>query len=256
MGITFDASSSHIIMDQAFLIPEDRSTASHWAADHMTNNPAYRWVVGKYVESDRPNQNNQMWTSEEMPGSASSILHAPMNILHKHHHVVGTFTGAEVIYPDGITADHGGNSPYIEAIGAFWKYYFPTELAVIEKAHDEGSLWFSMECLGESMSWTKPDGQTKAFAYDGPASASYDGWDEKGNIATIGNPHFIGGALIFPPAKPAWKEADVQTLSKLVDKHDEEAMHAYDMFKEDAPHLDPQTWEELMFLTIWDLERK
>lgn len=245
MGSILTTPCSHILIDRAILVPEDREIASHWASSHMNGNPAYRWVIGKYVEADRPNSNMQMWRLNDLQTAQSTIIHAPMNILHHQEHIVGTFVGAEMMYPTNDVAQQ--TNPYLEVIGAFWRYYYPTELAVVEQSHAEGSLFFSMECVARTMTIIRPDGESASFDYDGPNSASYGEWGQSSeNIRRLDEPHFLGGALIFPPKVPGWKGANVQELSEIVAANPTEAKSAYDTFAEGAPHLDSSVWEELM----------
>ena len=249
MGSILTSACSHILLDRAVLLPEDRELASHWASEYINGNPAYRWVIGKFVEADRPNSNMQMWRLNDLKESQSTIDYSPMNILHHPQHVVGTFVGTEMMYPSGSSdeAQEQQLQPYIEAAGAFWRYYYPQELAVIEKAHAEGSLFFSMECVAETMTFVDPAGEEKSFDYVGPMSDTYGEWGKsQANIRRLDGPHFLGGALIFPPKRPGWKGANIQELSEIVAANEEEAAAAYDTFAEGAPHLDPSIWEELM----------
>ncbi len=248
MGVILTTEVSHLFMDQAMLLPEDRALANHWASGFINSNPAYRWIIGKYVESERANHNNMRWRAEDLPEARATIDHAPMNILHRPHYIVGSFVGSEMMYPSAMSLAQETNEqpPYIEAVGAFWSYYFPNELAVVAQAYDEGSLFFSMECLSETITWSTPSGDSKEFDYAGPRDASYAGWDDRDNISTLNKPLFVGGALILPPEVPAWRGASIESLGKTISDNSEEAESVYDMFKEKAPHLGTEVWEELM----------
>jgi len=291
MGISLETDCSHVFLDSAILLPDDRDIAGHWASHYMNDNPAYRWVVGKYAEADNPNQNNQMWALSELENAKASITYAPLNVLHRPQHIVGAFTGAEMNYP--ISSDGGSDSsskgapketdnhpndpnndegpgndmkkkkgkkkstsdltvqhPYVGAVAAFWKYYFPTELAVIERAFNEGSLFFSMECISDTITFKDPSGATKTFKYAGPKSSSYGTWGDRANIRQFNGSHFFAGALIFPPAAPGWKGADINELSKKVNANISDAEGIYEMFKAESPHLRPAVWEELMLSVV------
>ncbi len=257
MGSIVTNERSAYILDGAELISEDREMASHWASAHINNNAAYRWVVGKYVEADSPNSNNQMWSLSDLETARTSIQHSPMNILHHQNHIVGTFIGTDMMYPTKAQAQEGITNPYVEAIGVFWRYYFPNELAAVEKYHKEGSLFFSMECVAESITFRAKDGTSQEFDYEGPQSPSYGSWGEdKSATRQLNKPHFLGGALIFPPARPGWAGAEVKELSSKVKQHSDEAEAAYETFKEHAPHLKPEVWEELMLTVMQHLHTK
>ena len=238
---------THIMMtDACTLLPEGRDIAEHWAASVINGNPAYRWIVGKYVEADNPNRNMQQWTLADLPDAQSTILHAPLNILHRQQHVVGSFVGTEMLYPKDDVAEVG--RPFIEAAATIWSYYFPDELAVIEKAHNQGSLFYSMECIGESMTFVRPDGTfSDEFPYKG---AFHDSYGEDGtntdNIRQINKPHFLAGALIFPPKQPGWKDAKIHQVADMVSANEAEAQALYETFEEGSSHLDSSVWEAMM----------
>lgn len=248
MGAILTTPCSHVLFDRAVLVPDDRDIADHWAKSVINDNPAYRWVIGKYVEADNPNQNNQMWTFDGLNDKAETVLHAPMNMLHRSNHIVGAFVGVDMMYPTTETAEDGLR-PFIEAAGAFWQYYFPNELAVITQAHNEGSLFFSMECVSETLTIIRPDGASQEFPYMGPAAEPYGEWGAKENVRRFNNPHFLGGALVVPPAKPGWKGAEVKELANMISQNQEEAGAVYEAAKAGAPQLDESVWEELM-LTV------
>jgi hypothetical protein len=256
MGALLTTPTTHVLLDQAFLVPEGRDFASHWAGKFINGNPAYRWVVGKYVEADRPNSNMQQWTLTDLESANTTIAHAPMNVMHRPQHIVGSFVGSEILYPIAGNDSAEDSTPHIEAVGAFWRYYFPTELAVVERAHNEGSLFFSMECVAETFTFFRPDGTSKSFPYVGATHPSYGEWgaDPK-NVRQLDKPHFLGGALIFPPKRPGWTDAKVQDMSDLVKDNSAEAEAAYMTFAERAPHLSPAVWEELMLGVLADAKR-
>lgn len=282
MGISLETDCSYVFLDSATLLPDDRDIAGHWASNYINDNPAYRWVVGKYVEADNPNRNNQMWALSELEGSKASILHAPLNILHRPQHIVGSFTGAEMNYPTDAASkketdshpndpnnDEGPNNdmkkkkkakksvsdvtdpyPYMGAVAAFWKSYYPTELVVVERAFNEGSLFFSMECVSDTITFKTPAGLTETFKYAGPKSPTYGSWGDRANIRQFNKPHFLAGALIFPPAAPGWQGASIKEISKKVDANISDAEIVYEMFKGASPHLAPTVWEELMLSVV------
>jgi hypothetical protein len=106
-----------------------------------------------------------------------------------------------------------------------------------------------MECVAETLTITRPDGEQQDFPYMGPAAEPYGDWGGRENVRRFNNPHFLGGALVVPPAKPGWKGAEINELADLVNTNAAEAEAVYDTIKDAAPHLDPKIWEELM-LTV------
>lgn len=217
--------------------------AEHWATPLITSNPAHNWIVGKYVEADKPNRNMQMWRLDDLKEAKGYIKNSPLNVLHRPDQVVGNFVGAEMMYP---TSDR--EQPYVEAIAAFWSHYFPELFTSVERYHKEGSLFYSMECVGQTMTFIRPDGsQSQEYPYMGPFSESYgeDG-ASKHNIRQINKPLFLAGALIFPPTRPGWKDAKIEQVAEMVKAHEQEAEQVYEDLKNQSPHLDAKTWEAMM----------
>jgi hypothetical protein len=56
----------------------------------------------------------------------------------------------------------------------------------------------------------------------------------------------VGGALIIPPVRPGWSQADVKQLSRFMNEQWETAENLYEGVAEATPHLDPKTWELIM----------
>jgi hypothetical protein len=248
MGTIITTPCSHILLDQAVIVPQDRDVASHWASQHMVDNPAYRWIVGKYVEADAPNSNMQQWRLGDLEVARETVKYAPLNVLHRPEHIVGNFVGTEMLYPTRNPQDEAAQvQPFIEAVAAYWHYYFPTEFAIVERSFNEGSLYFSMESVAESIEFISPEGESAEFPYVGPQSESYGAWGkDPQNIKQLNRPHFLAGALIFPPTRPGWKGAHIKDLAALIQAHESEAEAVYETFKQGSPHLSPEVWEELM----------
>jgi len=251
------ASAQTLIGPADVLDAEQAVADQHWAAAMVNSNPAFRWIVAKYVEGNKPNKNNHLWAAEDLAASVDTVQYAPMNMLHEQNHIVGSFTGSKFMKAephgslDPSTAQQQADqNPYIEVVGPFWRYYFPNELATVEKAFAEGSLFISMECVAETARWHNQNGETKDFQYMGPSDASYGEWQKQGNILQFVKPHFVGGGLIVPPKKPGWGGAEVKQIAELVEEYQQESEDVYEAIAAAAPHLDPKVWEELMFVTM------
>lgn len=245
MTILVEGENSFIISAQAVLVETDREIASKWAASHVKHNPALRWVLGKYVEADNANSNNQMWTLEGLRMAQPTVSHAPLNMLHRPKHIVGTFTNTEMLYPTEEVAS--GNHPYMEALAAMWKLYFPEEMAIVESAHNQGALFFSMECVSETITCFGEMGCQSEFAYAGPHSDTYcQHLNDVSSIRLLNNPHFLAGALVVPPTRPGWKGAEITDLSTMTEQNNEVAHKLYQQLKAENPQLSSMEWETLM----------
>lgn len=242
MSVLVEGKNSFFIGSQAELLTEERETASEWASKHIKHNPALKWVLGKYVEADNPNSNKQFWALEDLRMSQPTIEHAPMNILHRPRNIVGAFVATEMMYPAEEHSDIV--NPFVEALGVFWKYYFPDELKAVEAAHNEGSLFFSMECVADTITCAGENGCESNFKYAGATSPTYcDHLNQHVSIKQLNKPHFLAGALVIPPAKPGWTKASIQSLSTLVQEHADETERVYEELAAAAPHLSPKEWE-------------
>lgn len=245
MSTVIRGTKSYFMGAQAFLLEDERETASTWASKYVKDNPAIKWILGRYVEADNPNNNRQAWAYEDLRIAQPTIDHAPMNMIHQARNIVGTYVGTEMLYPTGDSAAEAQN-PHIEALAAFWKYYFPDELKLVQRAHDEGQLFFSMECVAETLRFTDGE-ETAEFAYKGPFHESYGEWNERSSATRwLDKPHFLGGALIVPPVKPGWSNAEVKSLSQYVSAHQEVAEATYESVKQQVPHLSAEKIEQIM----------
>lgn len=246
MTILIEGENSFIISAVAHIIQDEREVASAWAGKHIVPNPAIKWILGNYVEADRANYNKQYWTYDDLRMSQPTVAHAPLNILHRPKHIVGAFTATEMIYPNAEAAD-GGDHPYIEALAAFWKAYFPEELEIVETAHNQGALFFSMECIAQSMTCSGDSGCGQEFAFLGPRHESYcEHLNGNASIKQLNKPHFLAGALIIPPASPGWGGANVKEISNLFAKYEDQLPDIYKAIKAEADHLPEEKIEEVI----------
>lgn len=234
---------------QARLVENDRETASDWATPHIINNPAHAYVIGRFVEAEKANQNKQYFTLSGLQVARPTITNAPLNVNHSWRNIVGSFLATEMIYPTGeAAATDMPSNPFIESLGVVWRYYFPDEYRMIQAAHASGGLFFSMEAIPESISTIGGSDDSAVYAYDGRVSPNYPEEINSRSVDAIvlNNPHFVGGALIIPPVKPGWSNADVTAVSHYMEESLKEAEMAYESISEAAPDLEASQWEHIM----------
>lgn len=245
MIIVEGPNSVHIAAPAA-LLTEDRELA--WAEPHVIKNPAYAWVLGKYVSTGNPNDNGHIFDLEELRASRESVVYAPMNMLHAPQSIMGAFVANELVYPTGANQEGAAvaeTTPYLEALAVFWKFYFPEAFETVRMAHNEGSLAWSMECVPETV--TCAGGCDATFPYMGRQDASYcDHLNGPGALKKLNKPHFTAGALVVPPARPAWKNASVTELSVMVRQELEGADKLLAATASEFPDLEPAQWESMM----------
>lgn len=247
MTVVLNGKKSIHLGAQAHIVEDAKEIASsNWASRAMVNNDAYKWILGRFVEADNPNRNGQMWSHADLVMSQPTIQYAPMNVLHQSRNIVGAFIDTEMVYPQGDQAQV--TNAYIEALGVFWKGVHPETYSVIQAAHQEGKLFYSMECVAEQIQFTDKDGsQSDIMDYAGVISESYGEWNNRGPEVTrqLIKPHFIGGALIIPPVNPGWANAEVTDLAGLMDEYSDELDQVYQDLASEHPHLDANEVERI-----------
>src|SRR6266568_1363626 len=103
----------------AWIVEDDREVA--WAEKFVRKHPGIKWVLGKFVEADKANQNGHIFDLKELETAQQTIQHSPLNLLHRPHAIVGSFVGSELIYPVEATAGvEEPLNPYVEALASFW----------------------------------------------------------------------------------------------------------------------------------------
>lgn len=249
MSVAYEGKNSFFIGSRAMLLDEDRDTASTWATEYIRPNPAVKWILGKYIEADNANNNKQYWTFSDLKEAQPTITHAPMNLNHHSKSIVGAYVATEMLHPtdsDQASVQH----PYVEALGVFWSYYFRNEFQAVERAHREGNLFYSMECVAQSITCGGDQGCGQSFDYAGMISDTYCSHvNEFQSWKILNKPHFLGGALIIPPIKPGWNGAEVQELAKTIERNAEQAESIYESLAQEFPEQSPAEWE-LKMLTL------
>lgn len=252
--IVVEGKKSVHIASAAWLVDDTREMA--WAEKHVIKNPAYAWVVGKYVGANKANDNGHIFDATELTDARHSLVHAPMNMLHRPTQIMGVYVANEVIWPKdastSVSAAAGKTvtetEPFLEALAAFYKYYFPEEFETVRMAHNEGTLAWSMECVPTSVTCAANMEECgKTFPYMGRQDESYCAHlNMPAAPKRLNKPHFTAGALVLPPARPAWRNANVTEFDNLIVEELEAAESLYEQAAEEFPHLDATAWEAVM----------
>lgn len=220
--------------------PGRHETAAYFSADQVSGlNPNFVWVGGKFVEADRPNLNKAFWSTEDLQFGEATVRYTPMNILHKLDEPVGVFTEAKLVPAEG------EDNAHIVALGALWAHRFPLEASLVQMANMNNQLFYSMECIAEKLHCK--GGCEQEFDY-------YGEWcehlEQRSSIRHLINPTFTGGALIVPPSKPAWPNADVEVLASLTKEYADHFADTADAVAAVDDSLNPNQWRDLMSQVI------
>ena len=162
---------------------------------------------------------------------------------------VGAFAAAELVYPNESAAEGSGN-PIIEALAAFWEYYERDLWPSIQMAHREGTLFFSMEAVPQSLTCKGKgdfEGCGQTYEYAGRQSPTYcDHLNLSASRKILHKPVFTGGALITPGTKPGWRNAHIKELSKLIEDELDQADLLFREIADEAPHMNTLQIENVM----------
>lgn len=253
----YETDTRFYIGARAQLIDDEGTTLKAWAEKHVRKDPDIGWILGNFVEADNANGNGHIFPIAELEEYGVHTPHMkPLNMLHHPNYIVGAFAGAELLYPEGsgpgVAADAsavGSERPVMEALSAMWRKVFPDEHRIVQKAHNDGALFYSMECLPPTM--TCPS-CTNTYKFVGLQDESYCAHLNASRISPkiLHKPHFEAGALIIPPVQPGWSRADITQLSKLIEENVDQAEKLHAGLETEAEGLGPKEWETMMLMIM------
>jgi hypothetical protein len=141
----------------------------------------------------------------------------------------------------------------IQALSGLWSHIFPFEAAQAEAADAAGLLFYSMECRGTHLVCAGDNGCGEKFDYMA-VDTHCEHLRDRSSIRHIVNPTFRGGALIVPPVKPGWKNANASVVSDAVmleaAAFAEQNESQYAALTADGVDLTAAGWEQLMGLVL------
>lgn len=233
----------------ASLVEESDGREIAWAQPHIVRQPDVRWILGNFVQAEKPNSNGHIVETADLRDAMRTIPHKPLNVNHAANRRVGTYTAAEMVYPLGEEAA-AEQPPIVEALAAFWHYYEPELWPTVQMAHRSGNLFFSMETVPSTITCRGKgsfEGCGATFEYAGRQSSTYcDHLNEVCSRKVLHKPQYTAGALIIPPVRPGWKEASVKEVSAFVEERAEEAEVLYREVATEAPQGNPASWERIV----------
>jgi hypothetical protein len=215
----------------------------------MTDHPHVLWMKGRFVGAEKANRNGALWTTGDLELGEPTVKYGPLNWLHEERHIIGAIAESALVKPTAVeAASDGSTDPYIAASSVVWKWLWPEESAIIERAAEMQSLWYSMECISERVICGDSE-CGGAYPYMDVIRASEDVCSHvKLKTATrrFENPTFLGGAAIVPPVRPGWADANAE-LMRAAASHAERAFEQTGMRHEDVRAGE---WERLMASVI------
>lgn len=202
------------------------------------------WMHGRFVGADTPNRNGALWSAGDLEMAKGTVVNGPLNWLHDARHVIGTLAKADYVDPaqnPQRAGQLGPVEPHITATAAIWKWIYPDEAYVVQQASDQEMLWYSMECISKEVSCVGEGGCGNTTTYSAyMAGAACEHVRQRASVRRFVNPVFLGGAVIVPPTRPGWAEADARVMStanSLAEAAFEQA---------GRPDISTSEWEQLM----------
>lgn len=247
-GRLFLAHNARVVRPGVEVSTDLAAATADW--DVEKSSPHVKWIVGDFVESDQANSNGQYWTREDLLLGEYSIKYAPLNMLHKQRQPVGFFAGTRTVDLTERASENASAPVKIEALSGLWSHLFPFESALVDQADEAGSLFYSMECRGTHVHCTGPAGCDQSYDYMAVETHCAH-LRERSSVRHIVNPTFRGGAIIIPPTRPGWKEANASVLQEAAireeaSRYAEMTESAYNQVNADGADLSPGAWESLM----------
>lgn len=197
---------------QAYIVdgehPLPRELASEWSTGKM--NESFIWIAGRYVQANAANKNGHFWATEDLKAGESTIKYTPMNVLHQWDRPVGTFVETKMVHREDREAGSDDLLPEIQALAVLWGANFPNVAKAARDSHDAGQLWYSMECVADKKQCMACE---QVFPFRAEAHEVCAHMATGKAAKRFINPTFLGGALIFPPERPAWSDADITEVA-------------------------------------------
>lgn len=199
------------------------------------------WMQGRFVGADLPNRNGALWSTADLEMGAPTVAHGPLNWLHEDKHVIGTIADAKVIAANPGAETAATAQTHIAALSGIWRWIYPDEASIVQMASDAGVLAYSMECISEAVECAGDAGCGARFGYMEYAQGnSCDHLRDRSSVRRLVNPTFLGGAVIVPPTRPGWADANASILRQSAAF----AEKAYD--QAGRPDIPAATWELMM----------
>lgn len=232
--------------------PATTEQAAMWDA-RPNPNPHILWMQGRFVGAEKPNRNGAFWSTSDLELGKPTVALGPLNWLHEERHIVGVIADAKFVpSPTQAAAETSAETdvvekaavtgdPHITALSAVWRWIYPQEAGVVQMASDAGVLAYSMECVAEAVQCVGDAGcgaQVPYMAYAQGQACEH--LKERASVRRLVNPTFLGGAVIVPPTRPGWADADAAVMSEAAAV----AEKAYE--QAGRPDIPAATWEQLM----------
>lgn len=167
-------------------------------------------LSGRLVEAEKANENGAFWTQGDLEFGMPSIALGPLNWLHDERRVVGVLTDARMVNREAAAAVSLG--PHVISDALMWKWLAPREAAAVEHFSEQRQAYYSMECVSREIACVGENGCGATMDYldaQNKTEKACEHVKEHSSARRFVNPIFQGAAIIVPPTKPGWSNADL-----------------------------------------------
>lgn len=205
-----------VAVERAFVVHAEsgRTVITAPLREVAASNAGFTYLRGRLVEADHPNGNGAYWSTEDLQLGEATVAGGPLNWLHDDTKIIGALMDGHLV--SGREAAAGGVGNHIVSTAAVWKFLFPRESDVVEKAALGGELYYSMECISREVACLDSPGRPgcgESFSYgDYDAGNCCSHLRERSSIRQFKDPIFLGAAVIVPPVRPGWANANVDVV--------------------------------------------
>jgi hypothetical protein len=212
--------------------------AAETAGDMLSQ--LYVKLRGRFVEAERANGNGAFWSAGDLQFGLPTVTHGPLNWLHEERRIVGVLSDARFVGREAAAVQ--GVGPHITADATMWRWLYPQETRLVERAADERQLWYSMECVSPEVACVGEHGCGAQVPYLDALrreGAACEHMKDRSAVRRFVDPIFQGGAIIVPPVKPGWASADLQVVreaAQVLERDDVPRLSA-DMSDEQATQM-------------------
>jgi hypothetical protein len=218
MPKTVPSTSVHDV-DRALVMETDsgRTVVTAPVREVASANEGFMYIHGRFVEADKPNSNGAYWTTADLEMGEPTVAGGPLNWLHQERKIIGSLLTGRLVHPQTETAsDEAVVGNHIESTAAVWRFLYPKEALTIEKAAADHQLFYSMECVSREVECRhEACGETVPYAtYIRDKASLCDHLRERSDVMRFKEPIFLGGAIIVPPVRPGWANADVDIVKQ------------------------------------------
>lgn len=202
--------------DPSFVLENQESgkvVVSMPAEEAMSADDFILKMSGRLVEAENANRNGAFWTRDDLEFGMPSIAHGPLNWLHEDQKVIGT-----LLNPTLVEQSSEGYGPHVRTDAVAWKWMNRKEIASLTGFIKDGAAWLSMECIAQQIQCTGPNGCGKTMPYADAALRSERACEhvrERASHRRFIKPIFHGAAVIVPPTRPGWINADLDLKKDL-----------------------------------------